>query len=75
MTSRVEAVLCILLFGAPAALHGQANPLPAVEPVYPGKDWATKPPADVGMDAERLEAMSRYVGGHGCVRRRPVLTR
>ena len=73
MTSRVEAVLCILLFGAPAALHGQANPLPAVEPVYPGKDWATKPPADVGMDAERLEAMSRYVGGHGCVVRHGYL--
>ncbi len=39
----------------------------AVQTVYPGKTWARKPPADVGMDAARLDAFRKYVGGRGCV--------
>lgn len=39
----------------------------AAETVYPGKDWAKKTPAEVGMDAAKLREFSRFVGGRGCV--------
>ncbi|MFQ6096551.1 MAG: hypothetical protein ACE5O2_02405, partial [Armatimonadota bacterium] len=35
--------------------------------VYPGATWVPRAPADVGMDADRLGALARYVGGRGCV--------
>lgn len=35
--------------------------------VYPGTEWATKAPGDVGLNAERLRAFSEYAGGFGCV--------
>lgn len=38
-----------------------------VEPVYPGKTWATKTPGEVGLDAEKLKVFSDYAGGFGCV--------
>jgi len=37
------------------------------ESVYPGKTWATKTPAEVGMDSTRLKTFSQYVGGRGYV--------
>jgi len=39
----------------------------AAGPVYPGRDWATKSPAEVGLSAEKLRAFSDYAGGFGCV--------
>ncbi len=39
----------------------------AVEPVYPGRQWQTKTPAEVGLDAGKLKELSDYVGGFGCV--------
>jgi len=39
----------------------------AVEPVYPGKEWATRGPAEIGLDAAKLKAFSDYAGGFGCV--------
>ena len=39
----------------------------AVEPVYPGRDWAKKTPEQVGLDAVRLKAFSDYAGGFGCI--------
>jgi CubicO group peptidase (beta-lactamase class C family) len=73
MTSRVQTALCVLLLIAPAAAHGQTNLRPAVESVYPGKQWASKQPAEVGIDGEKLEALSRRVGGRGCVVRHGYL--
>ncbi len=36
-------------------------------PVYPGSTWATRAPAEVGMDAGKLDALREHVGGRGCV--------
>ncbi len=39
----------------------------AAETVYPGKTWATKTPAEMGLNTEGLKEFSRFVGGRGCV--------
>jgi CubicO group peptidase (beta-lactamase class C family) len=39
----------------------------AVEAVYPGKEWSTKQPEQVGLNAAKLKAFSDYAGGFGCV--------
>ena len=44
-----------------------------VRPVYPGKTWARKTPAQVGLNADKLAAMSRFAGGFGCVVRHGYL--
>ncbi len=36
-------------------------------PIYPGREWATKPPGEVGLSAEGLKAFSDQIGGFGCV--------
>jgi len=35
--------------------------------VYPGRDWAAKSPAEVGLSAGGLKAFSDHVAGFGCV--------
>jgi hypothetical protein len=47
--------------------------LQAEQAVFPGKTWAVKAPAEVGMDPARLEAFSGFVGGRGCVVRHGCL--
>jgi len=47
---------------APAAGGGAE-----IASVYPGKEWAKKRPAEVGLDAAKLRQFSKYVGGRGCV--------
>jgi len=42
-------------------------------PVWPGKTWAVKTPAEVGLDAGKLKAFSGYVRGRGCVVRHGCL--
>ncbi len=37
------------------------------EPVYPGQQWATKSPEEVGLSMAKLKAFSDYAGGFGCV--------
>ena len=37
--------------------------------VYPGKTWTGKTPAEAGLDAARLNALSDFVRGRGCVTR------
>ena len=34
---------------------------------YPGKEWATKRPEQVGLDANKLRELGDYAGGFGCV--------
>ena len=34
---------------------------------FPGPSWAIKPPAELGLDASRLEAVSTALGGRGCI--------
>jgi len=45
----------------------------AADSVYPGKTWATKSPAEMGMDPAGLGAFSRFAGGRGCVVRHGYL--
>lgn len=50
------------------ALADEASaPPPAAAQVFPGAEWETQIPAEAGLDAQRLDAMSQYVGGFGCV--------
>jgi len=35
--------------------------------VFPGGDWETKQPEQVGLDAKKLKELSDYAGGFGCV--------
>jgi len=37
------------------------------EPAYPGKEWAKKSPEELGLDAGKLQELSDYAGGFGCV--------
>ncbi len=39
----------------------------AVEPVYPGRAWLRRTPAEVGLNAAKLDAFRKRVGGRGCV--------
>ena len=54
-------VLMILQTLTGGALAGER------QSVYPGKKWAVKKPAEVGLDAGKLKALSNYAGGFGCV--------
>jgi len=38
-----------------------------IKQVYPGKEWETRKPDEVGLDARKLKAFSDYAGGFGCV--------
>ncbi len=38
-----------------------------VESVYPGQEWASRPPEQLGLDAAQLKAFSDYAGGFGCI--------
>jgi len=55
----VLGTLVVLLAVRPAAAQG----------VTPGKTWERRTPAQVGMDAAKLDAFAKYVGGRGCVTR------
>ncbi len=35
--------------------------------VFPGREWATKSPEEVGVSAEKLKVFSDFAGGFGCV--------
>ncbi|MBM4036265.1 MAG: hypothetical protein FJ291_31400 [Planctomycetes bacterium] len=41
----------------------------AAEPAYPAASWEKKAPAEVGLDAAKLDAFAKAVGGRGCVTR------
>lgn len=45
----------------------------ASKPVYPGREWASKAPAEVGLDASKLKAAAEVAGGRGCVVRHGYL--
>jgi CubicO group peptidase (beta-lactamase class C family) len=61
----IKMLLSGLLVGACAA----AVEAPAREesPVYPGTQWQTGKPDQVGLDAGKLMELSDYAGGFGCV--------
>ncbi len=59
----------IMLIWLLISLCGGIAQIRAVETerVYPGKNWATKRPEQVGLDAEKLKELGDYAGGFGCV--------
>src|SRR5262245_14936580 len=58
-----------------AAIAALLWPVPdvAAQPVFPGKTWAARTPAEAGLDPESLQAFRQYVGGRGCVIRHGFL--
>jgi CubicO group peptidase (beta-lactamase class C family) len=56
---RTRLILVVVILGLGCSSHGA--------PVYPGREWATKTPAEVGLSAEGLKAFSDHIGGFGCV--------
>jgi CubicO group peptidase (beta-lactamase class C family) len=60
-----KILVAVLLAGAFVPV-GQAW-AKETSPVYPGRQWATKTPEKVGLDAKKLKELSDYAGGFGCV--------
>ncbi len=46
-----------------------ARPAPAraAEPVFPAEHWQQRSPAELGLDAQRLQAVADALGGRGCM--------
>ena len=44
-----------------------------VATVFPGKIWEQRPPAEMGLDAARLEEVRDFIGGRGCIVRNGYL--
>ncbi len=44
-----------------------ATPAPPGKLVFPGKEWQTVPPQEVGADPEAVDRLSRELGGRGCL--------
>ena len=59
---KLTKILLAVIFIGAAVVKAQAS-----EPVYPGKEWTTKTPEQVGLDIEKLKELSDYAGGFGCV--------
>ncbi|HUV39646.1 MAG TPA: hypothetical protein VMY39_08515 [Planctomycetota bacterium] len=57
----VVVLAASLLMGLTCTMNAQT--------VYPGKTWQEKSPAEAGLDAAKLDAFAKYVGGRGCVTR------
>jgi CubicO group peptidase (beta-lactamase class C family) len=62
----------VILAGALALLPRFAAAA-ADDTIFPGNTWATRPPAEVELDPAKLEALSKLVGGRGCVVRHGYL--
>jgi CubicO group peptidase (beta-lactamase class C family) len=65
-------VLCIVLPWSNALTIGEAWAA-AQELAYPDKDWEKRTPEEVGLLSDKLRALSRLVGGRGCVVRHGYL--
>ena len=65
MHQRARWTLSLCLAAVAAA--GTLPAAPGVTPVFPGKTWQWKDPAQVGMDRAKLDEFARYVGGRGCI--------
>jgi len=58
-----KMILAVILAGAAVIETWAGN----AAPVYPGNDWTTKTPGQVGLDTKKLKELSNYAGGFGCV--------
>lgn len=80
MTSRVRRLgwlLCcaamVTGIGAEPPAAGGGKPSAADSPRFPGAQWEVASPQAVGLDADALGALGRFVGGNGCVVRHGFL--
>jgi CubicO group peptidase (beta-lactamase class C family) len=48
------------------AVLGGASVIHAAEIAFPGAEWETKKPPELGLDEARLEAVARSLGSRGC---------
>jgi len=53
-------ILLVSLLLAGVGVNGEAG-------VFPGAQWKTRAPDQVGLSREKLEAIGKFVGGRGCV--------
>lgn len=71
--------LIVGLLSPTGALPGAASPGSpagaerAGREMWPGASWTRQPPARLGLDRARLEALAKFAGGDGCVVRRGYL--
>lgn len=65
LSTAVKRFASVALFVAWAAAG--LGSLPAAEPVFPGKSWQARPPAEVELAADRLAAVAAALGGRGCI--------
>ena len=56
-----------------AGIRSSNECLAQVQSVFPEQEWLVKPPSDVGLNAPKLNEMSEYLGGIGCVVRHGYL--
>lgn len=54
----------VVTLGGLSCVAGRSQ---SVDPVVPGKTWARLEASKAGLDADRLAAFGRFVGGRGCV--------
>jgi CubicO group peptidase (beta-lactamase class C family) len=64
MTCHAKILLSLSLLAWPCAARGADAP---TKQVYPGKTWARKAPAEVGMAPAPLAELAKVAGGRGCV--------
>ncbi len=58
----VALLLCVM-----GAFHSVELRAADGNAVFPGKAWAKKTPAEVGLNIKDLQEFSRFVGGRGCI--------
>src|SRR5262245_16108254 len=59
MSISIATALLFVALGGTSAIH-------AAENAFPGAEWETKKPSELGLDEARLEAVARSLGSHGC---------
>ena len=62
--NKLRLVVAGALLGGRTLLAAPADPPDAV---FPGRQWKTCSPNDVGLSGEKLAALTNLVGGRGCV--------
>jgi hypothetical protein len=48
-------------------VSGEGRGVRGVGHAFPGKTWATRTPAQAGLDAAKLDRLREFVGGRGCI--------
>ena len=58
-TGALSLLIAVMLVTFPRPAHA--------EQIFPGSEWATRTPEELGMDAALLNAIAADLGGRGCV--------